>query len=64
MLEFLARMPKAEPHLHIEGSLETEPLFELTRRNGVALPYASVAELCAAYDFDDLASFWRATPRA
>ena len=55
--EFIRRLPKAELHLHIEGSLEPEMMFELARRNGVALPYASVEAVCAAYDFSDLQSF-------
>jgi adenosine deaminase len=50
-------MPKAELHLHVEGTLEPELKFELAARNGVELPYASVGEMRAAYDFDDLASF-------
>src|SRR4051812_18355420 len=50
-------MPKAELHLHIEGTLEPELKFELAARNGLELPYASVDEMRAAYDFDDLASF-------
>jgi adenine deaminase len=50
-------LPKAELHLHIEGSLEPELMFELARRNGVALPYASVEALRAAYAFSDLQSF-------
>src|SRR2546422_134637 len=50
-------MPKAELHLHLEGTLEPERKFELARRNGVPLPYVSVEEMRAAYDFDDLASF-------
>ena len=53
----LRAMPKAELHIHIEGSLEPELIFELAQRNGVALPYASVAELRAAYAFSDLQSF-------
>jgi adenosine deaminase len=53
----LRRMPKAELHLHIEGSLEPELIFRLAQRNGVALPYASVEELRAAYAFSDLQSF-------
>ena len=53
----LAAMPKAELHLHIEGSLEPEMSFALARRNGVALPYASVDALRRAYDFSDLQSF-------
>ena len=50
-------MPKAELHLHIEGSLEPEMMFALAKRNGIALPYASVAELRKAYNFSDLQSF-------
>ncbi|MFZ2986788.1 adenosine deaminase [Ideonella sp.] len=53
----LARMPKAELHIHIEGSLEPELIFELARRNGVSLPYPSVEALRAAYAFTDLQSF-------
>ncbi len=55
--EFLRRLPKAELHLHIEGSLEPELLFELARRNGVPLAHASVEALRAAYHFSDLQSF-------
>ena len=55
--ELLRRSPKAELHIHIEGSLEPELIFELAQRNGVALPYASVAALRAAYSFTDLQSF-------
>jgi len=55
--EALLSLPKAELHLHIEGTLEPELAFELAARNGVELPYASVAELSAQYDFDDLQSF-------
>lgn len=54
---FLRRLPKAELHLHIEGSLEPEMMFELARRNGVPLPYATVEETRAAYAFTDLQSF-------
>ena len=51
------RLPKAELHLHIEGSLEPGLLFELARRNGVAIPYASVDEVRAAYSFSNLQDF-------
>lgn len=52
-----ARLPKAELHLHIEGTLEPELMFELARRNKVKLPYASVEAVRAAYAFSDLQSF-------
>ncbi|MDX5379332.1 MAG: adenosine deaminase [Halomonas sp.] len=57
MRDFLKRLPKVELHLHIEGSLEPELMFALARRNGVELPFASVEEVRAAYDFQDLPSF-------
>jgi len=57
MKAFIESLPKAELHLHIEGTLEPELMFELARRNGVALPYASVGALRSAYDFRDLQSF-------
>ena len=50
-------IPKAELHLHLEGTLEPELKFELAARNGVGLPYKSVEEMRAAYGFDDLPSF-------
>ena len=50
-------MPKAELHMHIEGSLEPELIFALAQRNGISLPFASVEVLRAAYDFKDLQSF-------
>jgi hypothetical protein len=50
-------MPKAELHMHIEGSLEPELIFALAQRNGVAIPYASVEELRQAYAFTNLQSF-------
>ena len=49
--------PKAELHIHIEGSLEPELIFALAERNGVALAYPSVEALRAAYAFSDLQSF-------
>jgi adenosine deaminase len=54
---FAARLPKAELHLHIEGTLEPELMFQLARRNGVRLPYASVEDVRRAYVFSDLQSF-------
>ena len=49
--ELLRRIPKAELHIHIEGSLEPEVIFALAARNRVKLPYASVDELRKAYAF-------------
>ena len=55
--DFIRGLPKAELHLHIEGSLEPEMMFALARKNRVTLPYASVEEVRAAYQFADLQSF-------
>jgi adenine deaminase len=55
--DFLREMPKAELHIHIEGSLEPELMFEVAQRNGIALKYATVEEARDAYDFSDLQSF-------
>jgi adenine deaminase len=54
---FLRGLPKAELHIHIEGSLEPEMAFRLAAKHGVALPYTSVEALRRAYDFHDLQSF-------
>ena len=53
----LRSMPKAELHMHIEGSLEPELIFALAQRNGVALPYVTVQELRRAYAFTNLQTF-------
>ena len=57
LVDFARGLPKAELHLHIEGTLEPELMFELARRNGVPLPYASVDDVRRAYIFSDLQSF-------
>ena len=57
LTSLLRAMPKAELHIHIEGSLEPELIFRLAQRNGVTLPYASVEALRTAYAFTDLQSF-------
>jgi adenosine deaminase len=55
--DLLQRMPKAELHMHVEGSLEPELMFAMAARNGVVLPYPSVQALREAYVFDNLQSF-------
>ncbi len=55
--EFIRRLPKAELHLHVEGTLEPELLLELGRRNGVDLPCATAEECRARYRFSDLQDF-------
>ncbi len=57
MENFIRALPKAELHLHIEGSLEPELTFALAKKHGVTLSYPSVEALRAAYDFSDLQSF-------
>lgn len=57
MEAFIHGIPKAELHIHIEGSLEPELMFELAAKNGVRLPFESVADVRRAYDFKDLQSF-------
>jgi adenosine deaminase len=55
--EYVRGLPKAELHVHIEGTLEPEMAFQLAKKHGIALPYATVEELRAAYRFADLQSF-------
>ena len=56
-VEFACRMPKAELHVHIEGTLEPDLAFALARRNGLTLPFANEEALHAAKAFTDLQSF-------
>ncbi len=55
--DFVHGLPKAELHLHIEGTLEPELMFELAARNGVRLPYADIEAVRRAYDFSNLQEF-------
>ncbi|KCV59201.1 adenosine deaminase [Bordetella bronchiseptica] len=57
MYDWLNALPKAELHLHLEGTLEPALLFDLARRNGVALPWPDVESLRRAYDYDNLQEF-------
>ncbi len=55
--EFINTLPKAELHVHIEGTFEPELMFEIANRNNISLPYKSVEELKNAYEFTNLQSF-------
>jgi adenosine deaminase len=57
MEEFIRRLPKAELHIHIEGTLEPQMMFDLAERNGYDLPFPDVASVAAAYKFRNLQSF-------
>lgn len=57
MQDFIQKLPKAELHLHIEGSLEPELMFKLAKRNNIELKYKSVEEIRNAYQFHNLQSF-------
>lgn len=57
LVDFARRLPKAELHLHIEGSLEPEMLVALARRNGVEIPFRTVEDVRAAYRFSNLQDF-------
>ena len=57
IINFIKKMPKAELHLHIEGSLEPELMFKLSKRNKVEIPFKSVEEIKSAYNFTNLDSF-------
>ncbi|MEZ7519110.1 adenosine deaminase [Psychrobacter sp. NPDC078370] len=57
MIELIKKLPKAELHLHIEGSLEPELMFRLAKKNNVEIPYDSVEDVRAAYNFNNLQSF-------
>jgi len=57
IIEYIKKTPKAELHLHIEGTLEPDLLFKLARRNKIDIPYANVDEIKSAYNFTNLQSF-------
>ena len=57
IVEFIKRAPKAELHLHIEGTLEPEHMFALAKRNNIQIPFIDADEVKAAYNFSDLESF-------
>ena len=57
IIEFIKRAPKAELHLHIEGTLEPDHLFELAKKNNIQVPFVNVNEVKSAYNFSNLESF-------
>ena len=57
LLEFIKKSPKAELHLHIEGTLEPEQMFELDRRNNIQIPFKNINEVKEAYNFSNLEAF-------
>ncbi len=57
LIDFARRLPKAELHLHIEGSLEPEMMFALARRNAIEIPFKSIEDVRAAYQFSNLQDF-------
>ena len=57
MEDLIEALPKAELHLHLEGSLEPELMFALAERNGIALPFKSIDQVRAAYQFENLQQF-------
>ncbi len=57
MIDLIKKLPKAELHLHIEGSLEPELMFKLAQKNSIEIPYNTVEDVKNAYDFSDLQSF-------
>ena len=57
IIDFIKNTPKTELHLHIEGSLEPELMFKLSKRNKIEIPFKSVEEIRSAYNFTDLDSF-------
>ena len=57
IIEFIKNIPKAELHLHIEGTLEPDHLFKLAKRNNIQIPFVNVEEIKSAYNFKNLESF-------
>ncbi len=57
IVEFIKKVPKTELHLHIEGTLEPNQMFELAKRNNISIPFQNIQEVKAAYSFSNLESF-------
>ncbi len=56
IIEFIKKTPKAELHLHIEGTLEPEHMFVLAKRNNIQIPFTNINEVKSAYNFSSLES--------
>ena len=56
--QFIQALPKAELHVHIEGTFEPELMFEIAKRNHIAIPYENVDAVRQAYDFTICSRFW------
>ena len=57
MIDLIKKLPKAELHLHIEGSLEPELMFRLAKKNQVEIPYKDIEDVRNAYNFTNLQTF-------
>ena len=57
LLKLIRKLPKAELHLHIEGTLEPSMLMALAQKHSIAMPYGSIDEVINAYNFNNLQSF-------
>ena len=57
LFEFIKKSPKAELHLHIEGTLEPDQMFVLAKKNNIQIPFKSIDDVKRAYNFDNLDSF-------
>ena len=57
IIEFIKKSPKAELHLHIEGTLEPDLLLKLAKRNNIKIPFTNINEVKSAYNFTNLQSF-------
>ena len=57
MIDLIKKLPKAELHLHIEGSLEPELMFRLAKKNQIEIPYKDIEDVRNAYNFTNLQTF-------
>ena len=57
LLEFIKKSPKAELHLHIEGTLEPEQMLVLAKKNNIQIPFKNIEDVKTAYNFNNLDSF-------